>query len=69
MNISNYIVEFNGYDYIVLFGGRVIAAFANSEAAYDAKRRFEDRPVLQEFDKTPPAMRLAKALYHGENIL
>lgn len=69
MTASNYIVEFNGYDYIVLFGGRVLAAFGNSEDAYQAKRSFEDRPVFQEFDKTPPAMRLAKTLYHGDRVL
>ena len=68
MNNSNYIVEFNGYEYIVLFGGRGVAAFANSEAAYEAKRSFENKPAMSEFDKTPPAMRVAKELYHRQRM-
>lgn len=68
MNSSNYTVEFNGYDYVVLFGARVVAAFGSSEEAYHAKRAFEDKPKPSAFDKTPPAMRLAKAQYHGQNL-
>ena len=69
MNYSNYLVEFNGYDYVVMFGGRVIAAFASSDDAYHAKRSFEDKPILSDYDKTPPAMRAAKAFYHNEHAL
>ncbi|WEJ62402.1 hypothetical protein [Thiomicrorhabdus lithotrophica] len=69
MKFSNYLVEFNGYDYVVMFGGRVIAAFASSDDAYHAKRSFEDKPTLNNYDKTPPAMRTAKAYYHGERVL
>lgn len=68
MNYSSYLVEFNGYDYVVMFGGRVIAAFASSDDAYYAKRSFEDKPILNHYDKTPPAMRAAKAYYHGERV-
>lgn len=66
MNTSNYMVEFNESDYIVLFGTRVVAAFSNSDAAYSAKRSFEERPVMQEMDRTPPAMKVAKALYYSK---
>lgn len=66
MNDSNYLVEFNGYDYVVMFGGRVIAAFATSDDAYHAKRSFEDKPILNAYDKTPPAMRGAKAHIYKE---
>lgn len=66
---SNYLVEFNGTDYVVLFGARVIAAFANSEKAFEAKRSFEHRPISSDFDKTPPAMRAAKAVYYGQKML
>ncbi|WP_040727576.1 hypothetical protein [Thiomicrorhabdus sp. Kp2] len=68
MTNSNYLVEFNGSDYVVLFGVRVVAAFANSEEAFDAKRSFEDRPVLSDYDKTPPAMRAAKANYYRQEV-
>jgi len=65
MKDVNYTVEFNGYDYVVIYGGRVVAAFASSEAAYHAKRSFENKPVMKDYDKTPPAMRVAKKHYHG----
>jgi len=65
MPSSNYTVEFNGYDFVVLLNSTVVAAFASSEDAYHAKRSFEDRPVLNEYDKTPPAMRAAISVYHG----
>ncbi|WP_029408321.1 hypothetical protein [Thiomicrorhabdus sp. Milos-T2] len=66
MNTSNYYVEFDGSDYIVLFGTNVVAAFANSDEAYSAKRSFEERPVIQQQDRTPPAMKVAKALYYSQ---
>ncbi|WP_321325971.1 hypothetical protein [Thiomicrorhabdus sp.] len=69
MSNSNYLVEFNGSDFVVLFGARVVAAFANCEEAFEAKRSFENRPVLSHFDKTPPAMRAAKAIYYGQKML
>ena len=53
-------VEFNGSDYLVLRGGSAIATFATIEQAFAAKRTFEDRPIIPQFDKTPPAMRNAK---------
>ncbi|MDX1353193.1 MAG: hypothetical protein R3254_09285 [Thiomicrorhabdus sp.] len=68
MQNSNYLVEFNGNDYVVLFGVRVIAAFGSSEEAFQAKRSFEERPTSNDFDKTPPAMRAAKALYYAQRL-
>jgi len=65
MNSSNYVVEFNGYDYVVLLGVRVVAAFGSMDEAFAAKRAFEDKPTLNDFDKTPPAMRVAKQFYYG----
>lgn len=64
MNSSNYCVEFNGYDYVVLLGVQVVAAFSSSEEAFKAKRAFEDKPKLNTYDKTPPAMRMAKKIYY-----
>ena len=70
-SISNthYIVEYNGRDYVILFGVRVIAAFASSEEAFKAKRSLEDRPVLSDYDKTPPAIRAAKAIFANKKAL
>lgn len=66
MSNSNYFVEFNGYDYVVMFGVRVVAAFATIDEAFTAKRAFENRPVLTDYDKTPPAMRVAKQHFHQQ---
>ena len=64
MNQSHYFVEFNGYDYVVLMGVKVVAAFATCEEAFNAKRAFEEKPSLPALEKIPPAMRQAKeALY------
>jgi len=70
-SISNahYIVEYNGSDYVVLFGVRAVAAFASSEEAFKAKRSFEDRPTLNNYDKIPPAIRAAKALFAAQTKL
>ncbi len=65
MNVPNYFIEFDGTDYLVLMGARVIAAFGSIDEAFNAKRSFEEKPRLNEIDKTPPAMRLAKSVYHG----
>lgn len=62
---SNYLVEFNGYDYVVLLGISVVAVFASIDEAYDAKRSFENKKRLTSLEKIPPAMRAAKATYYG----
>lgn len=55
-----YLVEFNGHDYVVLLNFTALANFASIEDAFAAKRTFEERPVIKQIDKTPPAMRYAK---------
>lgn len=65
MNTLNYVVEFNGYDYVVLLGVRVVAAFGSMDEAFAAKRAFEEKPTPSSYDKTPPAMRAAKQFYYG----
>lgn len=67
METPNYFVEFNGYDYVVLLGVQVVAAFATMDEAFNAKRAFQDKPSMASYDKIPPAMRAAKQLYHPQN--
>lgn len=64
-NQGQYLVEFNGSDYVVLMGIQVVAAFATIDEAFAAKRRFQERPHVSDVDKTPPAMRMAKAQYYS----
>lgn len=64
-NHRQYFVEFNGDAYVVLLGVQAVAAFATIDDAFAAKHRFEDRPAINEFDKTPPAMRYAKQRLYG----
>ena len=64
MNLSGYEVEFNGYDYVVYLGRRAVGAFATIDEAFDAKRNFEQSPLINVLDKTPPAMRAAKKKFH-----
>lgn len=66
MLTSEYSVEFNGEDYVIVFDGKVIGAFATSKEALDAKRTFTNRPHLSNFDKVPPAMREAKRRFMQE---
>lgn len=60
MSNSEYSVEFNGSDYLIVYGDQVVGAFSNTKAAYETKRSLEGRPRLSAIDKTPPAMRAAK---------
>ena len=68
MNLSGYEVEFNGYDYVVYLGRRAVGAFATIDEAFDAKRSFEQRPIVRPLDKTPPAMRAAKQKFYPSNV-
>lgn len=62
---EHYLVEFNGYDYAVLLGFTAVAVFATIDEAFAAKRTFEERPIIHQLDKTPPAMRVAKQRHYG----
>lgn len=59
--MKRYAIEFNGYDYVVLDQGSVVAAFASLDEAYNAMRDFEEKTPFSEEFKIPPAMRWAKA--------
>lgn len=60
MDISSYMVEFNGSEYVVYLGSRAVGCFNSIDEAFEAKRSFEQRATASVFDKTPPAMRAAK---------
>lgn len=63
--LPRYLVEFNGSDYEVSLGFATVAVFSTIDAAFEAKRSFEDRPHIQQLDKTPPAMRNVKNRLYG----
>lgn len=63
---QDYLVEFNGYGYAVLVGFTAVAVFATIDEAFAAKRVFEERPIIHQLDKTPPAMRAAKQRHYAQ---
>lgn len=63
---KEYQVEFNGHHYVVLEGHQELAAFDSCVEAYNAKRDFETKSFPLNWEKTPPAMRMAKRMFYGE---
>lgn len=60
---SEYSVEFEDGYYVVVKSGHVVATFASAEEAYEAKRSFVGKPVIEDWQKIPPAIRFAKNLF------
>ncbi|BBP46927.1 hypothetical protein THMIRHAS_23000 [Thiosulfatimonas sediminis] len=58
--MKRYAIEFNGYDYVILDQGSVVAAFATLDDAYQTMRDFEEKLPYAAESKIPPAMRWAK---------
>lgn len=60
---SEYSVEFEDNHYVVVKAGRMVAAFSTAEEAYEAKRSFVDKPVIEDWQKIPPSIRFAKSQF------
>lgn len=65
---KRFAIEFNGYDYVLLDQGRVVAAFADLDQAYNTMRDFEEKLPFSAELKIPPAMRFAKQQLHAAQI-
>ncbi|MEA3405875.1 MAG: hypothetical protein U9R28_09085 [Pseudomonadota bacterium] len=66
MSALEYTVEFDGINYMVLKSGQVLAAFADVESAYDAKRSFVNKNLPKNWQKVPPSIQMAKELLYGK---
>ncbi|MDX1347825.1 MAG: hypothetical protein R3189_06215 [Thiomicrorhabdus chilensis] len=60
---SEYTVEFEGSHYVVVKSGHIVAAFVSAEEAYEAKRSFVGKPVIEDWQKIPPSIRFAKSQF------
>ncbi len=68
MPTSDYTVEFDGMNYVVLKCGQFLSAFVDADSAYAAKRAFSDKRLPENWQKVPPAMRFAKQKLYGHTV-
>ncbi|HHT00723.1 MAG TPA: hypothetical protein ENK73_07705 [Thiomicrospira sp.] len=68
MSALEYTVEYDGINYMVLKSGQVLAAFADVESAYEAKRSFVNKNLPRDWQKVPPSIQMAKELFYGKAV-
>jgi len=69
MSTFEYTVEFDGVNYMVLKSGQVLAAFADADSAYEAKRNFVNKNLPNDWKKVPPSIQMAKELLYGQSTV
>jgi hypothetical protein len=62
--MKSFRVEFDGFDYVVLGDGKVIASFSSLHDAYQAKQEFAEKKSFDQRKKIPPAM---QRLIYGDS--